>query len=125
MALLNSVVITFITKSRHHHQRHVARTASCLHRFPMPGDITHRDIARAAKLHQTTVSRALANHPGISSVTRLRVQKTAKRLGYIPDPALSALTARRWTVRRIAYRATLAWIVKGRTPDWWKAVQIF
>jgi LacI family transcriptional regulator len=76
----------------------------------MPPRVTVRDIAREVGLHFTTVARALNNHPRLPPATRQLVQDAAARLGYTPDPMLTALNAYRKTVRRPRYQATLAWI---------------
>ena len=47
--------------------------------------VTLRDVARAANVAQSTVSRALAGDPRISATTRRTVQQMAKRLGYAPN----------------------------------------
>lgn len=41
-----------------------------------------------------TVSRALRNHPSVSTATRKRVLNAAAKLGYAPDPYLARLMAR-------------------------------
>ena len=47
--------------------------------------VTLRDVARAANVAQSTVSRALAADPRISVATRRAVQHVARRLGYAPN----------------------------------------
>src|SRR6185369_2002465 len=47
--------------------------------------VTLRDVARAANVAQSTVSRALAADPRISVATRRAVQQVARRLGYAPN----------------------------------------
>lgn len=55
--------------------------------------ITSVDVARAAGVAQSTVSRALAGDKRISDETRKKIRKTAERLGYTPnDIARSLLT---------------------------------
>lgn len=53
-----------------------------------PGRGTDRttidDVARALGLAKGTVSRALNGYPDISEATRARVQRMAKRMGYLP-----------------------------------------
>jgi LacI family transcriptional regulator len=49
------------------------------------GQITLKDIAKALNLAPSTVSRAMRNHPAISSETRLKVQKYAKEHKYKPN----------------------------------------
>ena len=52
-----------------------------------------RDLAKAAEVHQSTVSRALRNDPKISEKIRKKVQAAAKELGYRPNPFVQAFTA--------------------------------
>jgi len=52
-------------------------------------------IARELGVTQATVSMALRNHPGISVATKERVQEAARKMGYRPDPLVSALMAQR------------------------------
>lgn len=54
-----------------------------------------QDVARAAGVHQTTVSLALRNDPRLPEATRRRLQAQAAELGYAPDPMLSALNSYR------------------------------
>jgi LacI family transcriptional regulator len=72
--------------------------------------VTIRDIAAEAGVHFTTVGLALRDSPRLSPATRKRIQKIATKMGYSPDPMLSALNAYRQTGRRPIYQATLAWI---------------
>jgi LacI family transcriptional regulator len=53
--------------------------------------VTMQDVARAAGVHQTTVSLALRNDPRLPARTRSRVRAVARQLQYRPDPMLSAL----------------------------------
>lgn len=81
--------------------------------------VTIRDIAKKAKVHHTTVSRSLSNHPSIPQATRERIQDIAKQLGYIPDPMLSALTAYRSRIRSHAYQGSIAFITNNQTSGGW------
>src|SRR5262245_58061323 len=47
--------------------------------------VTLRDVARAADVAESTVSRALGGDPRISTGTRRAVQQIARRLGYAPN----------------------------------------
>ncbi|PRX96436.1 LacI family DNA-binding transcriptional regulator [Paraburkholderia sp. BL25I1N1] len=47
--------------------------------------ITIKDIADALSMSHSTVSRALNNHKAINEQTRIKVQETAARMGYIPN----------------------------------------
>ena len=56
-----------------------------------------QDIAKAAGVSQSTVSRVLNDTPTsvpIAVETRERVQEVAKRLGYRPNPLASGLRGR-------------------------------
>src|SRR5215472_3330338 len=50
-----------------------------------PVAITQDDVARAARVAVSTVSRALTGDARISRATRLRVERAARRLGYAPN----------------------------------------
>ena len=53
--------------------------------------VTITDIAKELKVTPATVSRALSNHPGISSKTKEAVQKTASRLNYKKNTIAASL----------------------------------
>src|SRR3954463_5382630 len=76
----------------------------------MPRRITIRDIAARAGVHFSTVSLALRNSPKLRPEVCTRIQNIAAKLGYVPDPAMSALTAYRNSTRPVHYQATLAWV---------------
>lgn len=50
-----------------------------------------QDVANAAGVHKTTVSMALRGHPGIPEKTRLKIKAIAEKMGYRPNPLVSAL----------------------------------
>jgi LacI family transcriptional regulator len=60
-----------------------------------PRRITSRDIAREAGVSQPTVSRALRGDPRVAPATAALVERTARRLGYVPDAAAKTLSTRR------------------------------
>lgn len=76
----------------------------------MPRRITIRDIAERAGVHYSTVSLALRNSPKLRADVRERIRAVADKLGYVPDPAMSALSAYRNSTRPVHYQATLAWV---------------
>lgn len=53
--------------------------------------VKQSDIAKALNLSVQTVSMALRGHKRISEATRLKVERTARRLGYQADPTMAAL----------------------------------
>ncbi|MBI5382597.1 MAG: LacI family DNA-binding transcriptional regulator [Opitutae bacterium] len=72
--------------------------------------VTLKDVAREAGVHVSTAWRALSNETYVSAEKRQRIRAIADRLGYTPDPMLSALSSYRRKQRPPAYRSTLAWI---------------
>ena len=53
------------------------------------------DVAREAGVHTSTVSLALRHSPRIAVGTRERVEAAAERLGYHPNPLVTALMKNR------------------------------
>lgn len=81
-----------------------------------PGSPLHAptigDVADAAGVSKSTVSRALCDAPNVRPETRERVRVAATRLGYVPNDAARALAARRAVVlaqaTAVAIRAEMA-----------------
>jgi LacI family transcriptional regulator len=69
------------------------------HRIP-----TIHDVARAAGVATSTVSRALRGEPRVNATTRARIQRVADELGY--SPSRSALALRSINARTIGLVAT-------------------
>ncbi len=83
----------------------------------MPGPRTSMNqLAKAAGVSVSTVSRALRSQPSIPEATRRRIQQLAEKFGYKPDPMLNALYSYRKGVTRSEYRPTLAMVATG--ADW-------
>jgi LacI family transcriptional regulator len=72
------------------------------------------DVAKAAKVHQTTVSLALRNDPRLPRETRARIQAVAESLGYRPDPMLSALSMYRASRVRATAQPSMAILMRSR-----------
>jgi len=70
--------------------------------------VTLRDVAAAAGVNPSTVSRALWNDPRLRPATRSRLQALARELGYRPNPFVSAFTAQVRTHRRAPQHAAIA-----------------
>ncbi len=82
--------------------------------------ITQLDVAKAAGVHSTTVSLALRNNPAIPLATRKRIQAVAEKLGYSPDPALSALVLYRRNIAPARRTETIAYVTQGPTQWGWR-----
>lgn len=85
--------------------------------------ITLKDLAQKLGVSHTTVSLALRNHPSISSERKKEVSALARKLGYRPDPMLSALVAYRQTLRPQAFQGVLGWLTNYPTGDGWRVGQ--
>jgi DNA-binding LacI/PurR family transcriptional regulator len=72
--------------------------------------VTLRDVARETGVSHVAVSMALRNSPEISEATRNRIKKAAARMGYSPDPILSALSSYRNRRRPVAHQANIGWL---------------
>lgn len=57
--------------------------------------LTLRDVSEASGVSEMTVSRVLRNRSDVSEATRLKVQKAAKQLGYVPNKIAGALASQR------------------------------
>lgn len=78
----------------------------CHARFVPSPNMT--DIAKAAGVSKNTVSLALRGSPKVSAVTRRRIEKAAKSLGYRPNPTVAHLMAELRQNRSQGYQSTLA-----------------
>lgn len=87
--------------------------------------VTLKDIAEKAGVHQTTVSMALRNHPELPLATRERLRNLAEKMGYKPDPALSALRACRSSDNRIKSRYSIAWVTGMDTAHKWRESDMY
>jgi LacI family transcriptional regulator len=76
----------------------------------MTKHVTTREIARLLKLHHSTVSLALRDSPLLKTETKKKIQEAARKLGYKPDPMLSALSAYRLSKRPAPFHAVIAWV---------------
>jgi len=81
--------------------------------------VTQADIARRAKVTQTTVSLAMRRHPSISQATRERIASLAKKMGYVPDPMLASLVAYRRAQRPASFQGVLGWVTNYPTERGW------
>jgi len=78
------------------------------------------DVARAAKVHQTTVSLALRNDPRLPIATRRRIQEIANGLGYRPNPLVSALISGRKRGRTSRRGSVIAFLTAYPSASRWR-----
>jgi LacI family transcriptional regulator len=83
--------------------------------------VTQQDIARHLGISQTTVSFALRGHPAVGAATVRQVREAARKLGYRPDPLISALMAQRRSRNEVPLRAKIAFLTpfptRGECPS--------
>jgi len=87
---------------------------------------TMRQIAREAQVSVMTVSLSLRNSHRISSDTRTHVQEVARRLGYRPNPMVSALMTHISASRPVVHQANIAFL--SMRPVWklsWVADELY
>lgn len=82
--------------------------------------ITLADIAKEAGVSKMTVSNALRNTGRVSPGMRKKVRSIADRLGYVPDPALSALNVYRRGREGGRRRFNLAYVTGFATRSGWR-----
>lgn len=81
---------------------------------------TTRMIAAECGVHFTTVSLALRNDPRVLPTTRERILAAAKRMGYRPNPAFTALMAQVRSGQHPENRETLAYVTHWRDEGDWR-----
>ncbi|MBC2606772.1 LacI family DNA-binding transcriptional regulator [Pelagicoccus albus] len=82
--------------------------------------VTLSDIAKRDGSHVTTVSLAMRNSPKLPEATKKRIQKLAKEMGYVPDPALGALASYRRRAKETRSKETLAYVTNWTSRWGWK-----
>lgn len=79
--------------------------------------VTLRDIAESIGVSHVTVSYALRGMPRVSKALRDRICKEADRMGYRPDPMLSALSIYRQHKKATPVKAGLLWLMYWDAPE--------
>ncbi|MCH6258694.1 LacI family transcriptional regulator [Puniceicoccaceae bacterium K14] len=82
-----------------------------------PRRVTLRDIAQEVGVSHVSVSKALRNSPEISEPMRKRIKLHAEKVGYTPDPMLSALSHYRLTSKTKPVKSVLAWLNPWSKPE--------
>ena len=85
-----------------------------------PSRITLKQVAAEAGVHVSTAWRALKNDTYVEPAKRARIREIAERLGYVPDPMLTALSHYRRQQSTPAYRSTFAWVHSFSTRHGWQ-----
>jgi LacI family transcriptional regulator len=80
-------------------------------------------LAKRLGVSHTTVSLALREHASIPQKTQSRVKALARKLGYRPDPMLSALVAYRHGMRLRTFQGVLGWLTNYPTEGGWAVGQ--
>lgn len=78
----------------------------------IPNRVTLREVANKAGVHFTTVGLALRGDPRVRPETAARIVTVAQRLGYEPDPMLSALSHYRHR-RQSTFHGTIGYLLPG------------
>ncbi|MET0263762.1 MAG: LacI family DNA-binding transcriptional regulator [Rariglobus sp.] len=76
----------------------------------IPARITLKQVAAEAGVHVSTAWRALKNDTYVDPAKRAHIRSISTRLGYVPDPMLTALSHYRRKQHTPAYRSTFAWV---------------
>lgn len=72
--------------------------------------VTMQTVAAAMGVTKMTVSLALRNHPSVSPRTRVKVRACARKLGYAPNPLVSALMSDLRRGRTVKAPLTIAFV---------------
>lgn len=62
--------------------------------MPSKHEVTIKDIAKAANVSHTTVSRALSDSPLVIDETKIKIQEIAKQMGYVPNQIAKGLVTK-------------------------------
>lgn len=81
---------------------------------------TMQEIADQAGVSRMTVSLALRNSPKISAATAGRIRSVAERLGYRPNPLVSALMTQLRDQKAIRKPSTIAYVTAYPTASGWR-----
>lgn len=84
-----------------------------------------QDIARKAGVARSTVSMALRNHPSIPKRTCERIQAIARKMGYRPNPLVSALMANLRSSKAYQEKPSLAFLSAFQVEETVRTVPTF
>jgi DNA-binding LacI/PurR family transcriptional regulator len=82
--------------------------------------VTQREIAIAAGVSRSAVTRALRDDPQISRAECDRIQRIAEKMGYRPNPMINALMTQLRTGKPAGFQAVLGWVAHGWSEAGWR-----
>lgn len=88
--------------------------------MPSGKHVTLKMIAREAGVSVMTVSRALRNQSNLAESTKKQIQEIAKRMGYRPNPMVTALMNYRRAGRPVDGALTLGFVTNFKTRAGWR-----
>jgi LacI family transcriptional regulator len=83
---------------------------------------TQDQLAAAASVSRSTVSRALKHHPSIAPATRERIARLAREMGYQQNPYVTANMQRVRGIHHAPPRATIAFLTPYPLETWSREV---
>ncbi len=81
---------------------------------------TLQELADLLGISKMSISRALKGGRGVSEKTRAKVRAFADKMGYTPDPTISAAMSR-MRGRKTAEKETIAWLSSHGAPGVWRS----
>lgn len=79
--------------------------------------VTIKQVAEVAKVHYSTVSKALRGNGRIPAETRDRIQQIAERIGYQKDPVMLALAAQRSQCSGLHREPRMVFVTNRWSPE--------
>jgi DNA-binding LacI/PurR family transcriptional regulator len=93
--------------------------------MPLPTSPTQFEIATAAGVSRSTVSRALKSHPSISQATRERIVRLAEEMGYHENPFVTANMQRVRRAHPSRNKAIIAFLTPVALDKWFSGVHSY
>jgi len=86
--------------------------------------VTLRDVARVAGVSAMTVSRALRQFDRVAPATGQQIRELARKMGYSPDPHLTALAVYRQRLRHPAEHEVIAYLTTDDTRQGYRRTKV-
>lgn len=84
-----------------------------------------KDVARETGVSVMTVSRALRHDPKVSPALQARIRQAANRLGYRPNPLVSALMSYRRAGKPVHHDLKLGFVTAFPTHEGWREFRLY